>query len=1634
MKDLLIGVALLASAAFGGTAPIYRVEFKTSGYAGTTALAGFPVAVRLSENSPAGFDYAKCAADGSDLRFGSADGSVAYPHEIETWNPQGESIVWVRLPELGDAETTFAMTFGGADGSALPAASVWSGASGANYAAVWHYSDVNRSGDANAVDSAQGLVGVPSGRCPSEASPVGQGTWFWFQGQSYSRLFVDGWKSLGVAGDMTVSTWIKMPTNAYYSNGLRVIGQSAEEWNSDNSWMIQLQSAMKLRVYGRSKSADFTIPDVSADWVHLVVVYEGGTASVYANGELVESKSIDAPADNGKLLALGATGKGGWPLAGGSLDETRVLTAAVSADWIRAEHVAASGTLLTAGAVTYAATDFVEVCASSAPVVSVTPAYGVRDGLVDGETYVFTADAETVLAPGLTATVTGWVLEEIAADGSVSSSQPGDGTRCEYVHTAGARKRLVWQVATATMFLFESTMTVPGYTGGATLKGFPVLVRISPATVEGFAYSSCQADGRDVQFLSEDGATVYPHEIERWDPSGTSLVWVRLPQLQAGATSFLFRFGNPSLTTAAVSTGVWTGGSSGDYAAVWHFSEKTTDGLANAVDSAKRDPNLNLDAVPNGTKAQMVSTEGVIGLARVNSTGGNNSLLVENFPSVGLGSVFTMSGWFKATAIQSYRRLIGQATVDWNGTDGWAATFESGNNTALKIQGYAGGSSDAKVVTVPDVAEWTHIVLVADHQSVSCYTNGAYADSGFVKEMKTDIKPLIIGNSNITAGWKFLGQYDELRMLGGLAAPDWIAAEYQAAAQPDFVVSSAAHLASSDSFVVSSSLAQLGTVSPDYGSYEGTLAAGTRIDCMAQTDDIIVEPDVLKACIRGWKLFEYDDEGRRADEPYLTGDENSLTYVHEKGKARELVWQMNYLHPVVLAATREANFLINGVPAVSGTNWVEQGAVEVVAISKAGVEGSDYRFDGWRGAPSGSGDTGKTNLVLELNGPVSLTAGYVSFVCVATTGDDVTGDGTGANPFATVNRALAAAHPGDEVRIGGGTYIEDVLNDSVDALTIVGGFDVAGGWRRDLRGHPTVIRPVTASKAALTLSGVVSNRVDGLTLTGGKYGLSVTKLTDQRFDRLTVTNNTSGGISYAGAWQVANKVQETAGTLVFASSLVANNGGRPFVAVENDWAINQTIRILNCTVVSNAGNGAYCQLKPVEIVNSVFSGNGDVELEKNMTYAERGYLTVASSCIDGRIALGKLYDVLRYRAGNLRVAPRLDAAFAPAEGSLLCGAGADLSAADSPVSSDLYGEPFVPGAYDIGCVRSGRAAHAKLADVYVAADGNDANAGDDPSRAVKTVAVGLARTAAGGTCHVGPGAFAGPVQLDRTGVRLVGAGRDETELSLAATNEAVVAIAGNDVEVAGLSVRGGRFGVYVARESFATNALVRDCRISDCWCGLVQTLEGEAFDFGHSFTTTSPGIRVSRSIIANCADAGADLQQNRTVAVFDATVVRDNPSRGIYAYMVPHYLYNCTFIGNGKGLVSYAMWQPSREAHVYNTAFVSNAVGWRVENGGYAEGGWDLFENVSNRELTGSSRFETEGPLLDLPADVSFEPNKYGRPLVGSPLIGGGTDLTGIALVPVVSDNDNLPFSTRRSKRVIGAYRGPTLGLLLLVK
>ena len=53
---------------------------------------------------------------------------------------------------------------------------------------------------------------------------------------------------------------------------------------------------------------------------------------------------------------------------------------------------------------------------------------------------------------------------------------------------------------------YQATLTVQGYAEDKEpLENFPVLVRLSPQTVDGFHYGTCKADGSDVVFVDENG-------------------------------------------------------------------------------------------------------------------------------------------------------------------------------------------------------------------------------------------------------------------------------------------------------------------------------------------------------------------------------------------------------------------------------------------------------------------------------------------------------------------------------------------------------------------------------------------------------------------------------------------------------------------------------------------------------------------------------------------------------------------------------------------------------------------------------------------------------------------------------------------------------------------------------------------------------------------------------------------------------------------------------------------------------------------------------------------------------------------------------------------------------------------------
>ena len=117
-------------------------------------LSDFPALVRLS-TAIDGFSYSDFQQQGgADLAFLDSRGNVL-AHEIDTWNIEGESLVWVKIPAF-TRSTRIYMVYGNASYSSNVAATdTWSGFTG-----VWHMKEASGTvADA----TGHGLTATPSG-------------------------------------------------------------------------------------------------------------------------------------------------------------------------------------------------------------------------------------------------------------------------------------------------------------------------------------------------------------------------------------------------------------------------------------------------------------------------------------------------------------------------------------------------------------------------------------------------------------------------------------------------------------------------------------------------------------------------------------------------------------------------------------------------------------------------------------------------------------------------------------------------------------------------------------------------------------------------------------------------------------------------------------------------------------------------------------------------------------------------------------------------------------------------------------------------------------------------------------------------------------------------------------------------------------------------------------------------------------------------------------------------------------------------------------------------------------------------------------------------------------------------------
>ena len=296
-----------------------------SGYNGSTTLQNFPVLVRLSAGSPSGFAYADAPA-GTGMRFADSEGNVL-AHEIDTWNTDGTSLVWVSVPSLSGSSTTINMYWGAGDHqlATLPPCAVWTNA---NYGQVLHFSKAaNNDGlyeSANSV--ALSAVSGISGTAIETDAPVGTMLDAYSSRNNTSAngikaAYSDSW-GWSEGDPVTVSMWVKG-------------GESGRDPFYVNGGLLSIKNkgaTMQSKVNSVTLEGDWT----SSEFTYFTVSCTGSAMTFYINGEAVNADPVAATSPaSGESLFYWGNGSSRYK---GYYDECRLRKAAESADWVKASY------------------------------------------------------------------------------------------------------------------------------------------------------------------------------------------------------------------------------------------------------------------------------------------------------------------------------------------------------------------------------------------------------------------------------------------------------------------------------------------------------------------------------------------------------------------------------------------------------------------------------------------------------------------------------------------------------------------------------------------------------------------------------------------------------------------------------------------------------------------------------------------------------------------------------------------------------------------------------------------------------------------------------------------------------------------------------------------------------------------------------------------------------------------------------------------------------------------------------------------------------------------------------------------------------------------------------------------------
>lgn len=300
----------------------YETRIVFTNYSRTEPLTNFPVLIVLGTNVP-GFNYRQFQTpDGSDLRFVGADGETELNHEIEVWNTNGSSFVWVQVPRLTN-QCSILARWGDPAATEPPigTGATWS----EDFLGVWHLAET---GGAH-YDSSPALAASRFVSTSQQGTAAGiAGGADNFNGTSNYVSLPD----LGTVPFVTVEAWVNL-NGTPSGNDVGLV--SSDPWSAGvTHFKTSSTRNLKAQINGSGTvvSADGVLP--FGAWAHVAYTVGGGGAadfSLYLNGALLATAAGTA---NNILTDVNLAREYNGRYLNARMDEVRISSVARSSNWL----------------------------------------------------------------------------------------------------------------------------------------------------------------------------------------------------------------------------------------------------------------------------------------------------------------------------------------------------------------------------------------------------------------------------------------------------------------------------------------------------------------------------------------------------------------------------------------------------------------------------------------------------------------------------------------------------------------------------------------------------------------------------------------------------------------------------------------------------------------------------------------------------------------------------------------------------------------------------------------------------------------------------------------------------------------------------------------------------------------------------------------------------------------------------------------------------------------------------------------------------------------------------------------------------------------------------------------------------